>query len=182
MTYDRARVKYVKPDPSNERDMTKWFAKANNDVLSHCRCTDALAATNGQLDCPWCGCGWMISCIECRKGFIFARIVEVDSTYEDILAQDAKTRGLRNVTEKEISDYAAFMREMLEPFPIGATIVYLDGEYFLVDAANVEFEGIYAHHKLDRLPHAVARNESEYLRRVLGDPKYWQERERPDRE
>lgn len=161
--------------------MIKWFAKANDDVISHCKCENALAATNGQLDCPWCGCGWMISCIDCRRGFIFARIVEVDSTYEAVLTTDARNRGLKAVTAAAIRDYAAWMSEALAPFPIGATIVYLDGDYFQADATNIQFEGLYARHDLDRLPHAISLEQPNYLREVLGDPSYWRERERPDR-
>jgi hypothetical protein len=161
--------------------MIKWFAKANDSVISHCRCISALAATNGQLDCPWCGCGWMISCIVCRKGFIFARIVEIESTYEEVLATDTRNRGLKNVTAAAIADCASWMRDTLAPFPVGETIVYLDGGYFEVDARNIEFEGIYARHTLDRLPHTISLEKPDYLRHVLGDPNYWYERERPNR-
>ena len=61
--------------------MVKYIAKANNDVLSHCQCADTLAAGPAQLDCPWCGCGWLFSCIKCRKAFTFGRVVSapVDS-------------------------------------------------------------------------------------------------------
>jgi hypothetical protein len=30
----------------------KFFFKANDDVLSHCRCEGAPAMSSGQLDCP----------------------------------------------------------------------------------------------------------------------------------
>ena len=161
--------------------MVKWFAKANDDVLSHCRCSDTLAATTGQTDCPWCGCGWLISCRECHKAFVFAKIVEVDATYDQLLAEDAQRRGLKSVTQDDIRDVAASMERALAPFPIGATIVYLDGEYFLVDATNIEFEGLYARHKLERLPHAIALEQPEHLRAFLSDTKYWLAHERPNR-
>jgi hypothetical protein len=161
--------------------VTKWFAKANDDVISHCRCEGALAATEGQFDCPWCGCGWLISCIECRKAFTFAKIVDVDSTYEEILTKDAKTRGLKTVTPEDIAHYAATMRDLLAPLELGATIVYLDGRYFQIDETDIEFEGFHARHKLDRLPHALTREDPDYLLRTLGDMQYWSDRERPNR-
>ena len=160
--------------------MVKWFAKANDDVLSHCRCTVALAATTGQLDCPWCGCGWLISCMECRKAFTFAKIVEVDFTYEQLLADDWRKRGHQS-DPPDASGFAAWLERALARFPVGATIVYLDGDYFSPDETDIAFEGLYAHHKFDRLPHAIALSQPSYLDDTLGDSAYWLERERPDR-
>ena len=162
--------------------MVKWFAKANDEVLSHCRCEGALAATTGQLDCPWCGCGWLISCMDCRKAFTFAKIVEVDSTYEQLLAADWRKRGHTGEQPSDTPKFAAWMEAALAQFPVGATIVYLDGDYLSVDSTDVEFEGIYARHSLERLPHAISRERPGYLREVLGDAAYWQDREIPDRE
>ena len=67
--------------------------KANDEVLSFCACQQPLVALPGQLDCPWCGCGWLASCIECRKAFTFAKVVDVDLTYEQIVRRDAINRG-----------------------------------------------------------------------------------------
>lgn len=57
----------------------KFFFKADDDVLSHCTCTDAPAQSSSQLDCPWCGCGWLISCATCGKAFTFAEVRETTS-------------------------------------------------------------------------------------------------------
>ncbi|HJN76044.1 MAG TPA: hypothetical protein QGF58_19085 [Myxococcota bacterium] len=53
--------------------MTRFLIKDSDDLLSFCKCDTGLVGVPGQLDCPWCGCGWMLSCIDCRKSFVFAR-------------------------------------------------------------------------------------------------------------
>src|SRR5262249_18861030 len=51
-----------------------YLRKANNDLVSHCACAqaDALVTAPSQMDCPWCGCGWLFICSRCRKAFTFA--------------------------------------------------------------------------------------------------------------
>lgn len=161
--------------------MVKWIAKANDDVLSHCRCTGVLSATTGQFDCPWCGCGWLISCIECGRAFVYARVIETDRAYTDIAAEDARNRGLKNVTAEDVEAVAETMQAQMEAFSVGATLVYLDGKYFPIDTCAIDFEGFFAFHKLDRLPHAVALEDASYLSSFLGDRRYWLDRERPNR-
>lgn len=162
--------------------MIKYLAKANDNVISHCKCEAPLASPPGQLDCPWCGCGWMICCTKCGKAFVFGKVVEADATYESLIRADYAQRGYSSVTDEEIQNDARMMEEMLAPFAVGETVIYLDGCYFSLGEAPIEFEGLYASHKLDRLPHAVAIEQPNYLRQILGDTAYWFERERPDRQ
>ncbi len=58
--------------------MPKFLFKANDDVLSYCSCVGEPAMSTGQLDCPWCGCGWLISCAKCGKAFTYAVVRETD--------------------------------------------------------------------------------------------------------
>src|SRR5262245_31898380 len=67
---------------------TLWLVKANNNFISWCRCDDAPIAWGQQLDCPWCGCGWLFSCLKCRKSFTFARAVLMKETIQELAARD----------------------------------------------------------------------------------------------
>ena len=161
--------------------MVKFIFKANDDVLSHCRCADEPAMSSGQMDCPWCGCGWLISCSKCAKAFTYAVVKETDVPLEELGRRDAERRGLTSVTDQECEAWAARMAEAFEPFEVGDIVVYLDGEYWPLGTRNVRFEGYYATHDLVELPHAKALRDPNALRAILGAKSYWFERERPDR-
>jgi len=162
--------------------VTKFFFKANDHVLSHCRCEDAPAMSEGQLDCPWCGCGWLIACSQCRKSFTFAEVRETDIPLLELGRREAEARGLIDVTDEQVADWAEGMAETLDYFEVGDTVVYLDGLYWRIDETNIAFKGFYAAHDLERLPHAEALDDPDHLRRVLGDANYWFDRELPDRD
>jgi hypothetical protein len=158
----------------------KFFFKANDDVLSHCSCVDPPAMSTGQLDCPWCGCGWLISCAKCSKSFTFAVVRETDIPLIELGRREVEIRGLTTVTDEEIQEWADGMAETLEAFEVGDVVVYLDGSYWTIDSTNVEFDGYFASHKFDVLPHSVARADPAHLDRVLGNTAYWLERELPE--
>ena len=75
-----------------------YLRKANNDLVSHCRCAkeDALISSPCQMDCPWCGCGWLFTCSRCRKAFTFAEGVEVHESWEE-----TANRTIRNLYRRE---------------------------------------------------------------------------------
>src|SRR5438046_1427339 len=92
-----------------------YLRKANSDLIVHCKCGSGYISAPGQMDCPWCGCGWLFTCIDCRKAFTFAEAVEVDFTLEE-MAQRDRTPFARSGTElpaREISDWVEFMRFFL---------------------------------------------------------------------
>lgn len=165
-----------------KKKKNKFFFKANDDVLSFCTCVGAPAMSSGQLDCPWCGCGWMISCSKCTKSFIFAEVRETEVSMVELGRREVEARGLTSVSNQEIAEWAAAMEETLSSFEVGDIVVYLDGSYWTVDAKDIAFEGYFANHKLDQLPHVQALSDPQYLRSVLGVQAYWRERELPDRE
>lgn len=138
--------------------------------------------STGQMDCPWCGCGWLISCSRCAKAFTYAVVKETDVPLAELGRREAQRRGLTSVTGQECEEWAAGMAEAFEPFDVGDIVVYLDGVYWLLGARNVRFEGYFATHDLVELPHATALREPNALRTMLGGEAYWYERERPDRE
>lgn len=53
-----------------DQSMTKtiYLIKDNDDLCSHCACETAYITFPPQMDCPWCGCGWLFSCTACRVG------------------------------------------------------------------------------------------------------------------
>src|SRR6266566_1407987 len=55
-----------------------YLRKANDNLVSHCKCDEAYISAPSQMDCPWCGCGWLFTCSHCRKAFTFAEAVEGD--------------------------------------------------------------------------------------------------------
>jgi hypothetical protein len=160
--------------------MIKLLAKANDDVLSHCRCTSSLASIPGQLDCPWCGCGWLIGCTQCRRVFTYACVVEVDTDYQAHVQSDRRRGGYADFDPPELADCASWLEDTLADIPVGATVVYLDGMYFEVDDKPGRFEGIYALHDLPCLPHHAALTDPAGLRATLGEPSYWVDRARPE--
>jgi hypothetical protein len=161
--------------------MPKFIFKANNNVLSHCDCTGEPGTSSSQLDCPWCGCGWLICCSRCGKAFTYAEIRETDTPLVELGRREVLQRGLANVTDQEIEEWAEANAKEFDRFEVGQIVVYLDGEYFPLDAKDVAFEGYYARHDLAVLPHAEALNDPQALRSRLGDKSYWLDRERPNR-
>lgn len=132
---------------------TKILVKANDELISHCRC-DTAFATNGQLDCPWCGCGWLFTCAQCRRAFTFAKVIEVDVAPDDAMI------------------YAG---SDLDLFETGETAIYLDGMLLGPGDTDLDFTGYFARHAMDALPHAKARSKAD-LDAVFGDPAYWTSR------
>jgi hypothetical protein len=89
---------------------------------------------------------------------------------------------LISIVSLELQLWVDDMTEVVSHFEVGDSVVYLDGAYWTVDSTQLEFDGYYASHKLDRLPHAEALNDPPSLRAMLGNKQYWLDRERPDRE
>ena len=139
--------------------------------------------STGQLDCPWCGCGWLISCAQCRKAFTFAVVRETDTPLIEFARREVITRGIEEqVTDDELRDWVEDRAKILDFFDVGDVVVYLDGSYWTVDSTNVEFDGYFAFHSFEILPHALARDDPPLLNRTLGDQKYWIDRELPEHE
>src|SRR6476469_1354353 len=108
---------------------TVYLAKANDDVISHCRCApqEALITWPPQMDCPWCGCGWLFGCIRCGKAFTFATGVLVNETLQEIGQRDVRRAWQRQPTEEEVREWVEAMQSLLQQVEVGRTYVYLDG-------------------------------------------------------
>ena len=113
---------------------------------------------------------------KCRKSFTFAEVRETDISLKKLAEIDCEGYyGNSNFSEEEIDNWVAQMEYHLEPLKVGDTVVYLDGHYIPIQTENVEIEGIYADHDIEKLPHVIAENADE-LRSILSDSTYWLER------
>lgn len=140
-----------------------YLVKASDDLVSGCRCAPAPVAAPRQKDCPWCGCGWLFSCLRCREPFAFARAEEVDLSWEELARLDG--RG-------EPEEWIDFMKVHLKDLKPGALYVYLDGWVFQPER-HIRFDGWHSRHDFPRAPQAVGR---EFLDRTLATRDYWESR------
>jgi len=78
-----------------------YLVKASNDLISHCKCEYAPIGAPGQMDCPWCGCGWLFLCPKCRRAFTLCN-AEFECKIQSIRACDIvkqrerRRRGLQH--------------------------------------------------------------------------------------
>jgi hypothetical protein len=150
-----------------------YLKKANNDVVGNCKCKDGRISYPPQMDCPWCGCGWLFTCMSCRKAFTFAIGVELETAWEDLAREDWKAWGLTRISRKNIDSWISDMKALLASVKVGHLYVCLDGKVFKKNARNIEFEGLYASHKFDQLPHLLAIRDAAIVDEHLGSTQYW---------
>ena len=151
-----------------------YLKKYNNDLVSHCSCTDALISFPPQLDCPWCGCGWLFTCIKCRKAFTFAVAIETEETWEDLALRDIRGKFESEPTVDDIQDWIGFMKEYVVDAEIGKQYVAFDGRLISTDKSRIDFDGWHASHKLDFVPQVAALKDKSIEESVLGSIEYWQ--------
>ncbi|MCA9035352.1 MAG: hypothetical protein KDA91_09485 [Planctomycetaceae bacterium] len=159
-----------------------YLQKLNNDVVSHCSCEDGRVSFPGQMDCPWCGCGWLFSCVTCCKAFTFAKGVELDATWEEVATEAIRNSWEEEPTAEDVASWVEAMQELLECVEVGETYVYLDGAVIPADVDGVEFEGWHSLHKLDMLPQVEAIQNPSIVDDVLANKEYWMQTALPDSE
>lgn len=151
-----------------------YLVKESDDLVSWCECSESLVSLPGQMDCPWCGCGWLFSCLSCRKAFAFARASYVPRSLESIAQEDLRRFG-EEPTEDLVGEWLAGMTPMLETLKEGVKYVYLDGYYVPVDSGPIEIAGIHSNHRFDQVPQVAALDDSTVIEEILGNPAYWEE-------
>ena len=153
-----------------------YLRKANEKLVSHCRCAaaDALITSPGQMDCPWCGCGWLFTCMVCRKAFTFAEAVEVDESWEALAKRDIRRFFRRAPDDKEVEEWVESMQILLRDIHAGEQYVYLDGWVISVDEQNIDIEGWHAWHDLYEVPQVAALEDFSIRTEMLASPEYWQ--------
>lgn len=150
-----------------------FLAKKNNELISHCKCEDSLVGNPGQLDCPWCGCGWLFSCNKCRKAFSFAKAVEIDKAWKEIAIEDLVGYSNKEPTKEEVSEWVESMQHMTSHIELGKTYVYLDGCFIPADEEDFEFEGWHSKHNFSKTPQVIALENKEIVDELLANPDYW---------
>ncbi len=160
-----------------------YLKKASNELISHCTCDDAPITFPPQMDCPWCGCGWLFCCANCRKAFTFAVAVEMDESWEATALRDLKNRGKDfKPTEDDVADWVEAMQELCSEIEVGEEYVYLDGWFIPRDTDEITIEGMHSYHELTCVPQVVALKDKKIIEEVLGNQDYWAENEVPQDE
>lgn len=160
------------PNPVVPATKTVYLIKNNNDLCSECECDRAYVAFPPQMECPWCGCGWLFHCASCRQVFAFARAVEVDESWEE-LAQRDLAGFPEPVTDQHRQDWITAMQATLSRIEPGNRYVYLEGEIIAADAPGVHCDGWHARHDLDFVPQIAALDDLSVVENVLCNPSYW---------
>ena len=156
--------------------MTKhiYLVKANDALVSHCKCREAMITYPPQGGCPWCGCGWLFTCIACRKAFTFARGILVDETWEATARRDLINQSGQEPLQEDIDDWVASMKALLEEVEVDQEYVCLDGLIIPTNATSVRFEGWHSRHDFDFVPQVAALKNENVGREFLNNPAYWQ--------
>lgn len=155
-----------------------YLVKDNDDLCSNCSCETAYITFPPQMDCPWCGCGWLFSCTCCRKAFTFARGVEVDESWEELARRDLAAWH-RPPTEDDIEEWIKAMQALLSKVEIGKQYVCLDGYIIPSDASGVSFRGWHSEHDLDFVPQVAALDDYFVMENILSNVEYWRTRAIP---
>lgn len=136
--------------------------------VSFCSCpeNEALIAFPGQMDCPWCGCGWFFSCTHCRKGFTFATAIEVPLSLSEIAEADIRRFGM-DPTTKTVDHWVQDMTMMLDGIVLGEKYAYLDGAV-RAPGREAKFSGWYGSHSLPQLPQHEPGASGDWLEKRLG--------------
>ncbi|UEG61317.1 hypothetical protein [Stutzerimonas chloritidismutans] len=150
-----------------------YLVKKNDELISHCNCEESLVGAPGQLDCPWCGCGWLFSCTKCRKAFTFATGVELEKTWDEIAKEDLFGYSKKEPSEEEITEWIDLMKEMMEHIEPGRNYIYLDGHFIPVDQGRFEAEGWHAKHDFPEPPQVTAIADLQIIDAVLANREYW---------
>lgn len=153
-----------------------YLAKDGSDLVCHCNCDQALVTFPPQMDCPWCGCGWLFTCIECRKAFAFARGVQVEESWEDLARRDLTNRWRNKPARVDIANWVAAMRELLAEVKVGGRYVCLDGTIIPVEITAIRFDGWHSHHDLGYVPQVAALADPSIVQQVLSNTEYWRGR------
>jgi hypothetical protein len=156
-----------------------YLAKDGTDFVCYCTCENGLITSPAQMDCPWCGCGWLFTCLECRKAFAFARGVEVNESWEELAVRDLTNTGGKKPAPKEVKSWVATMKKLMTHVAVGRRYVYFDGAIIPCDSDRLQFDGRHSLHDLPYVPQVAAINDESVLPEVLTNEEYWQGSKRP---
>lgn len=150
-----------------------YLKKVNDDLISFCSCGDGRVTFPAQMDCPWCGCGWLFSCITCRKAFTFAEGVEIETSWPDLARDDIRNHWNEEPSEEDVDSWVEAMKEILAEVRVGEHYVIVDGLVIPVDSSELKFEGWAARHDFKELPQIRALADKAVLEERLANREYW---------
>lgn len=150
-----------------------YLVKDNDDLCCHCQCERAYITFPPQMDCPWCGCGWLFTCTSCRKAFTFARAVEVDESWEELARRDIESGWGTTPSEQDIAQWIDAMQALHSNIELGKQYVCLDGLFISTDEPGVDFDGWHSRHQLDFVPHVKACEDYLVMEEILSNREYW---------
>jgi len=154
-----------------------YLQKANDKLVCHCTCDEAFITFPPQMDCPWCGCGWLFCCATCRKAFTFAKAVQVNESWEETALRDLKNRGagFDEPTEDDVAAWVEAMQVMCQDLEPGEEYVYLDGWFIPTNTEEIVIEGMHSYHELDGVPQVIALQDKSAVSDLLSNQEYWLE-------
>jgi hypothetical protein len=161
-----------------------YLRKANDELVSHCRCSpsDAWISSPAQMDCPWCGCGWLFVCGRCRKSFTFGEAFETTEPYDQIARRFMPRYGSRAPEADEITKWVEWMRILTKGIQAGQRCVYLDGWILPIDDGAVSVEGWHSTHQIKFVPQVEALARRQVIDELLSSKDYWLSTKLPDDE
>ena len=159
---------------------TIYLIKDNDDLVSNCSCERAYISFPPQMDCPWCGCGWLFACTDCRKVFTFARGVEVNESWEELARRDLVGKWPESPSDDDIAEWIEAMQAILSEVEVSKQYVCLDGLIIPTDASGVDFCGWHAEHRHDFVPQVAALDDCFITENILSNVEYWQSHAIPD--
>ena len=152
-----------------------YLVKDSDMLVSHCRCTNAPITFPPQMDCPWCGCGWLFTCLNCRKSFTFARGIELDEGWDELAMRDMSGRGGKAPSAEDVREWIQFMQIYLKGVRPGRRYVALDGWVLDAEEKGIRFEGWHSTHQLACVPQVEAVNDQTILQNILANRRYWED-------
>ena len=115
----------------------------------------------------------MFGCVFCQRGFVFAKCIEIDASWEGLARRDIEGVLQRPAREDEIEQWGARTKRMTRDLVPGRRYVYLDGSYLRADSGFISFDGWHAKHDLSYVPQVAALRDPGVLDRVLHNVDYW---------
>lgn len=152
-----------------------YLVRASEQLVCHCKCDPALITFPPQMDCPWCGCGWLFTCTNCRKAFTFARGTVLTETWRATALRDLAGKWGRDPDEMEIEQWIEAMQVILKDVEPGKEYVCLDGWVIPTDDEAVVIDGWHSHHELPFVPQVAALGNPSIMENILSNPEYWRE-------
>jgi hypothetical protein len=150
-----------------------YLVKDSDTLISYCRCKNALIGHPAQMDCPWCGCGWLFNCLECTLAFSFARAIEITEPWESLAHRNLTKIFGRKPTLEQIEDWCETMQDLHADVEYGERYVNLDGYFIPADSPEIAIDGWYARHELPFVPQVEALSDTEVIDVILANPQYW---------